>query len=165
MIAEPTAVYPESAFEGAVIEAVREILAEAGRKHLLVQRFGLDVAVFIESSSGVGVRLVEAKAFGAQRAGGVGFGNGRGEGPQVELLCCAEGAIALLAPAVRWIIADATLPPGSARYACFDSETAKAAAMGGVRKGKQNNFRMSALRPYYREWSILLSDLKAFLLE
>ena len=165
MIAEPTAVYPETAFEAAVIEGIREILVEAGRKYLLVRRFGLDVAVFIEASAGVAVRLVEAKAFGAQRQGGVGFGNGHGEGPQVELLCCAEGSMALLAPAVRWILADATLPPGSARYACFDCETAKAAAMGGVRKGKQNNFRVSALRPYYREWSVLLSDLKGFLLE
>ena len=130
-----------------------------------MRRFRLDVAVFIEASSGVAVRFVEAKAFGAQRIGGVGFGNGRGEGSQVELLCCAEGSMALLAPTVRWIVADATLPCGSARYACFGSETAKAAAMGGVMKGKQNNFRMNALKPHYRDWSVLLSDLKVFLLE
>jgi hypothetical protein len=165
MIPEPAEPYPESVFEAAVIEAIREILAEAKREYLLVQRFGLDVAIFIRSSGGVTVRLVEAKAYGAQRAGGVGFGNGRGEGPQVELLCCSEGSMALLSPVVRWIVADATLPPGTARYALFDSATASAATMGGARKGKQNNFSMKALKPHYREWRILLGDLKDFLLD
>jgi hypothetical protein len=164
MIAEPTEPYPESVFEAAVIEAIREILADAKREYLLVQRFGLDVAVFIRTSTGVTVRLVEAKAYRGQRAGGVGFGNGRGEGPQVELLCCSEGSMALLSPVVRWIIADATLPPGTARYALFDSARASAAAMSGASKGKQNNFSMSALKPHYREWRVLLGDLKTFLL-
>jgi len=107
LIPEPTIVTPESAFEAAVITAVREILAEAGRDHLLVPRFGLDVAVFIESPDGVKVRLVEVEVFAAQRPGGVGFGNGRGEGPQVELLSCSPSSMLLLAPAVRWILADA----------------------------------------------------------
>ena len=53
MIAEPTVVYPETAFEEAVIEGVREILVEAGRKYLLVRRFGLDIAVFIEAFGSV----------------------------------------------------------------------------------------------------------------
>ncbi|MGH9870351.1 MAG: hypothetical protein ACREAA_19615 [Candidatus Polarisedimenticolia bacterium] len=165
MIAEPTEVYPEAVLEATIIEAIREILSGSNRQYLLVRHFGLDVAIFVESAAGVVVRLVETKAFHAQRPGGVGFGTARGEGPQVELLGCAEGSLALLRPAVRWVLADATLPYGTARYAWFDSETAQAAAMGGVEKGKQNNLRISALRPCYREWPVLLSDLTAFLLE
>jgi hypothetical protein len=164
MIPEPAEPYPESVFEAAVIQAIREILGGAKREYLLVQRFGLDVAVFIKATGGVTVRLVEAKAYGAQRAGGVGFGNGRGEGPQVELLCCSEGSMGLLSPLVRWIVADATLPPGAARYALFDSATASAVAMGGARRGKQNNFSMKALKSHYRKWDVLLGDLKEFLL-
>jgi len=163
--AEPTVIAPESAFEAAVIAAVHSILTEAERCYLLVPRFGLDFAVFVESPGGVNVRLVEAKVYMAQRQGGVGFGNQQGLGPQVDILSCADAPAPLLGPTVRWILADSTLPHGTARYACFDCATAKAAAMGGVSKGKQNNLRLQIIQPGYCTWPDLLSQLKGFLLE
>jgi len=48
MPAEPSVVTPESAFEAAIIEAAREILSESNRNYLLVPRFGLDFAVFLD---------------------------------------------------------------------------------------------------------------------
>jgi len=163
--AEPTIVAPESVFEGTVIEAVRGILDEAGRHFLLVPRFGLDFAVFLESPAGVSVRLVEVKSYSGQREGGVGFGNQRGEGPQVELLLFPDVTPSLLKPTVRWVLADATLAPGTARYACFDCATAQGATMGTVRKGKQNNLSVRKLQSAYSLWPDMLSQLTQFLLE
>jgi len=163
--AEPTVVAPEAVFEAALIEAVRGMLAESGHASLCVPRFGLDLALFIESPGGVRVRLVEVKVYIAQRQGGVGFGNQRGEGPQVELLSCTGASAQLLRSTVRWVLADATLPPGTARYALFDCATAKAAAMGVVERGKQNNLRVRSLQPLYATWADLLSKVREFLLE
>lgn len=90
-IVEPTVVYPESEFHASVVHLVREILEQAGRKFLLVESFGLDIAVFVESPVGPYVRMLEVKAFGAQRMGGVGFGGPKGTGSQVNLLLCPDG--------------------------------------------------------------------------
>ena len=85
--------------------------------------------------------MIEAKAYNAQRHSGVGFGNGRGEGPQVDLLHSNQSALRLLDQSVRWVLADATCL-GASRYACFDCTAASQAAMGGVARGKQNNFQL-----------------------
>ena len=52
---------------------------------------------------------------------------------------------------VRWLLADGTRPSGSERYAIFTSEQAQAAAMGGVRTGKQNNLRIKSF-DHWHSW-------------
>ncbi len=65
---------------------------------------------------------------------------------------------------VRWIYADATQPAGGRRYALFTCAKAKAAAMGGVARGKQNNLRTSVLRDYLLTWNQLCDEVRRFLL-
>lgn len=165
MVPEPAGVYPENLFQKAVVSLVEDILSVAGRRFILAEGFGLDVSVFFERSSTEStIRLLEVKAFGAQRMGGVGFGNGQGKGSQVDLLLCTEETLPLLDGTVRWVYADATLPPGSARYALFNCAVAKMLAMGGVARGKQNNLRISGLRNRLVDWNSLRHELEEFLL-
>ena len=162
---EPESVTPESVFEAAIRGAAERMLRDAGVVYAVVPKFGLDLGIFLQDSSGPRARFVEAKVFAAARPGGVGFGNQQGRGPQVDLLLCSEPELLILDSSVRWVLADATLPVGTARYAVFTCRTAKQAAMGGVRKGKQNNFRVSAFASGLLTWSQALSELRAFLLE
>jgi len=148
-VAEPEVVYPEERFEEAVFNVLRGGLAAAGCAHCFVPRFGLDAAIFIGDSA-TKILFVEAKSYGGQRPGAVGFGNGRGEGPQVDILLAAPPGS--LNSSVRWAFADATRVTGSARYALRDCQTARGATMGGVARGKQNNFRVSALEPHLVTW-------------
>lgn len=164
LIPEPTLITSESGFEEVLIKAIHQTLSEAGRNYLVIRHFGLDIATFIESSAGVVVRLVEVKVYSAQRKGGIGFGNQRGEGPQVDLLASSRHQIQLLQPMIRWILADLTLPLGTKRYACFGCAKAKESVMGGVQRSKQNNFKTSALQPIYISWAELISQLTEFLL-
>jgi hypothetical protein len=161
---EPETVAPESAFEATIVEVIRGLLAEAGCAHLLVPKFGLDVGLFLTGSAGAYARFLEVKVYAGGRPGAVGFGNGKGEGPQVELLLCAEGDMHLLDQAVGWVLADSTRPLGSARYALFDCRTACKAAMGQISKGKQNNLRIAALQGSFVTWSKLVELLRQFLL-
>src|SRR5206468_2212304 len=105
-------------------------------------KFGLDIGIFVSDENGSYARFIEAKTYAAGRPGGVGFGDGRGEGPQVTILLCPEGDIGVVDETVRWALADTTRQSGQARYAFFDCRTAKAAAMGGVARGKQNNLKI-----------------------
>lgn len=160
---EPTLVTPESVFEAAILEAARALANQRDCRCLVVPKFGLDLAFFLENNGRVYVRFLEAKVYAAGRPGGVGFGTPRGEGPQVELLLGAGRDLELLDTAVRWVLADATRQAGTARYALFDCRHAKAAAMGEVRKGKQNNLRLSSLQDCFVTWSDLLEQLSQFL--
>ena len=94
--------------------------------------------------------FVEVKSYGGKRQGGVGFGNGRGEGPQVDLL--VGDASALFDSYIRWAFVDATQPVGVDRYAFLTCSDARAAVMGVVARGKQNNFKLAALRPHFVGW-------------
>jgi hypothetical protein len=163
MISEPVVVAPESTFESAVLDAVRDLVSESGCSCLVVPRFGLDLAFFLGNDDHTYARFLEAKVYAAGRPGGVGFGTPKGEGPQVELLLCPERQLHLIDKTVRWVLADATRTPGTERYAFFDCRRAKAAAMGEVRKGKQNNLRMSALQDCFMTWSQLVEQLRRFL--
>ena len=73
-------------------------------------KFGLDIAVFPEDVGPPQPLFVEVKSYGGKRQGGVGFGNGRGEGPQVDLL--VGDASALFDSYIRWAFVDATQPVG-----------------------------------------------------
>lgn len=165
MILEPSVITPESVFEAAVIEVVRDLVRDLGCRCVVIPRFGLDVALFLGSAGHTYSRFLEAKVYAAGRAGGVGFGTPGGQGPQVELLLCSEKDLALLDTSVRWILGDATRQQGSKRYALFDCRRAKAAAMGEVRKGKQNNLRMSAIQDCFVAWTDLVAQLREFLFE
>lgn len=141
---EPEAIYPESLFEAEVARIVEAVYGHASLEFALHTHLGLDLAAFVTTACGPAVRMLEAKSYNAQRQGGVGFGDGGGEGPQVDLLLSNPSALRLVDQSVRWVLADATLPRGAARYACFDCAAASQAAMGGVARGKQNTFSLTA---------------------
>lgn len=138
-------VYPEAEFQKALVSMIDALLRAENRPFAVLERFGLDVAIFLDGLATT-VRLLEVKAFNAQRMGGIGFGNGRGAGPQVDLLLFDKGSLCLFDSVVRWAYADATLPLGASRYGLFSCAAAKAAAMGTITREKQNNLRASALR-------------------
>lgn len=156
---EPVVVYPETEFERALTP-----LFEAGLRGcqtaVMVPKFGLDFAVFIQDGSRPSSLFLEVKAYGGQRQGGVGFGNGRGEGPQVEILLSAECNV--LDQCVRWAFADATQMAGANRYAFLNCSEARAAVMGVVARGKQNNFKLSALRPHFVGWHQFVESVLRF---
>lgn len=159
---EPTIVYPENHFQAAIVAVIKDLFQRRGHRLTVLERFGLDIAIFDGSANGP--RFIEVNAFGAQRMRGVGFGNGRGQGPQVDLLMLPDESLASLNATIRWICVDATQPVGARRYCLFDSRKAKQAAMGGVARGKQNNLRISAFREAYVDWGRLRSELEEFLL-
>lgn len=160
---EPIHVYPEKEFQTAVVTLLNNMLVASGQQFILLEDFGLDIAVFLTAESGVLARFIEVKAFSAQRIGGVGFGNNRGRGAQVDLLMSDDVCLPMLNGMIRWIYADSTRPRGSQRYALFTCENAKAVTMGGVVRGKQNNLRVSALRDSLVDWAQLNSQLYQFL--
>jgi len=100
---EPEEICPESVFQSALVRVLEEISGDWST--VLVQSFGLDVAMFLNGPGGGKVRFLEFKSFGGQRMGGVGFSNQRGEGPQVDLLLNEQQGIALLDSFVRWVFA------------------------------------------------------------
>jgi len=97
-IPEPKDVYPEERFQSAIVAVMRDVLNASGQKFVLLEGFGLDIAIFIATPYGSIARFIEVKAFGAQRMGGVGFGNGRGVGIQVDLLLTHDNCLSLLDP-------------------------------------------------------------------
>ena len=158
--AEPIEVYPEARFE----EAVRRLMDVTleGNVALIVPKFGLDFGVFVHGPSGCGPVFVEVKSYSGQRQGGVGFGNGKGEGPQVELLLSEN--VGILDDHVHWAFADATKPPGAARFALLNCSEAKAAVMGVVARGKQNNFNFSKVSSHLVSWQLFAERLVTFVL-
>jgi hypothetical protein len=156
---EPVEVYPEVIFQRAVSSLCKEVLFNAGTPFQIVEGFGLDIAVFSESA----VRFLEVKAFGGQRVGGVGFGDRHGYGTQMHLLLCDDGVLPLFDKSIRWIYADGTKSPGTARYALFTCAKAKNSAMNSVCRGKQNNLRLAELRDCLVPWPRLCDDIGSFL--
>lgn len=154
--------YPEKHFERALDAVIRANLLNSVAA-AIVPRFGLDLAIFMHHLIASRVVFVEAKSYGGQRQGGVGFGNGVGEGPQVDLLLSSMDQLTVLDSHVRWAFADATQPWGTTRYALLTCSEARDAAMGGVARGKQNNFRISALAGHSIYWPAFCEKLVAFL--
>jgi hypothetical protein len=159
---EPDFVEDESAFEAALVAALRQRLVAAGIECALTHGFGLDIAVFMRHPSGTRARFIEAKCFSAA-AGRIGFGNGGGTGTQVDLLLRPDNELAILNGAIRWVLMDAIRQHGSARYVLFDCMAARAAASGRVARGKQNNFRVTAFSRDYVTWGVLLDRVTEFL--
>jgi len=163
MSQEPSAVAPESIFQAAVVSVCRDLLRASGRQYVMLESFGLDIAMFITEGADTVVRLVEVKVYASGRPGGVGFGNQKGQGPQVDLLLSAASDLKPLKRTIAWAYADATRPIGSARYALCEPLVVQSAAMGNVARGKQNNIRVSALQDHLVMWPLFFDRLSSFL--
>jgi hypothetical protein len=94
IVSEPDQVYPEAVFESAISSVVHALL-DGMNGVVVVPRFGLDIAVSSEGLDGDRAALIEVKSFNGQRQGGIGFGNSRGDGPQVDLLLCRPSQMRL----------------------------------------------------------------------
>lgn len=156
---------PEKKLQDAIKAEIEELLEQ---KQLLLDffilpNFGLDLAVFMKWTNRSTARFLELKAFIGSRQGGVGFGNQRGNGTQVDFLLLPQSQIALSDQFCRWILVDGTRPRGSARFAIFGNNQARKAAMGGVRRGKQNNLRVKTLMSNAITWDELSQALESFL--
>jgi len=160
---------PEEIFRRAVIRVIKNILERKKEKNSLIeyfilQNFGLDIAVFMKwSDNRSTVRFFELKAFVGSRQGGVGFGDSRGRGPQVDLLLLKNSQLDLANKFIRWLLVIGTKPKGKDRFVIFDNIQAKNATMGGVKRGKQNNFRISYLEKNAITWKKFLEKLEEFL--
>ena len=159
----------ESDLEDAVVEEVSGILesaradTESVQTFFLLRHFGLDVGAFIDIGERAAAKFIEIKAFTGGRAGGVGFGNQRGLGRQVDLLSLADEDIALADQFVCWILGNALEPAGSERFVFFSSIEAREAAMGNVSSGKQNNLNLRRLMTKAVTWEVLCDRLAEFL--
>ena len=159
---EPHVVYAEEQFERALASMIQSHLGNHISSFVL-PRFGLDFAIFVSHPGAPRALFLEAKSYGGQRQGGVGFGNGHSEGSQVDLLLYSPDQLAILDAHVRWAFANAMQRCGTTRYALLSCSQARDAAMGGVARGKQNNFRISALKSHCIDWPTLCEELLAFL--
>jgi hypothetical protein len=153
----------ERELEDAVGAVARHCLQRAGRA-VITRGYGLDLAVF----STTGCFFFEVKAFDLSH-GRCGFGNQKGEGNQIRLLFDLDKVrprepdeLSLFDPCIRWILGDRSKPVGTARYAFFTCKEAQAAAAGGVRPGKQNNLRISALDKHWIGWPELVRNITKF---
>lgn len=128
----------------------------------LVESFGLDSCILVPRDGRLTPPFLEFKAFGG-RNGGVGFGTSRGCGPQVDLLMLPDEALMALDETVRWCFVDSAQPSGTHRYAILSCIEARQTAMGGVRRGKQNNFRLTGVLTNPLSWDMLLDHIDSFL--
>jgi len=161
---------PEKTFRESVIEALRDILDRKRTAGLLIdyfilQDFGLDIAVFMKwPDNSSTVRFFELKAFVGSRQGGVGFGNSQGKSPQVDILLLENSQLNIANQFILWLLVDGTKSNGSNRFVIFDNIQARNAAMGGVKRGKQNNFRINTLINNATTWNNFLKELENFLI-
>ena len=88
-IEEPKEITSEKKFEdymAKVIDCIMSLLKERGLidNYYVFRELGFDIAVFIVRAGLPTVKFLELKVYRGQRRGGVGFGNQRGESPQVD---------------------------------------------------------------------------------
>lgn len=158
---------PEATLHKAIVDEIRCILNEAGVKFVVVEKFGLDIGVFIQNDDRKYAKFIELKAYVGGRMNGVGFGNGVGKGPQVDILILPQNEISILNSSVLWLLGlgDEIKPKGSSRFAIFSCTDAQKAAMGKVERGKQNNFKISFLTDRLISWAQAKIELRRFLLD
>ncbi|MBA7680498.1 hypothetical protein ES703_88815 [subsurface metagenome] len=161
---------PEAILQEAVTNEVAKILERSKASQSLVEYFilpgfGLDLAVFIQRNDHFTVRFFEFKAFVGARPGGIGFGNGYGQGFQVDLLLLEKAQLDLADRFIRWILVDGTKSLGTRRFVIVNNSQAKKHAMGGVSRGKQNNLRVNSLMAAAITWDDLSRELESFLLQ
>ncbi|MGH9554645.1 MAG: hypothetical protein ACRD2Y_02375 [Terriglobales bacterium] len=154
---------PEAAFERAIVSEIRALIEKSGTRPALIPHFGLDLAVFAPSDGGTTWWFFEFKAYMGQRRDGCGFGTPKGTGPQVELLLLPDHQLAAIDRWIRFALMDGLRSKGERRFAWFGPLEAKGAAMNGVRRGKQNNFRVSQLMRKPLTWDELSAEVEEFL--
>ncbi|HKM61464.1 MAG TPA: hypothetical protein VJY39_03135 [Acidisphaera sp.] len=158
----------ERGLEHAVAAAI-EGASSNGDRVIVLHGFGLDLAVFAETSMGSRACFFEVKAF-AQHHGRCGVGNGRGEGNQIRLLYNETtklprdwSELAVFERTVRWVLGNRSEPLGAPRFLFFDCKQAQEAAMGGVRPGKQNNLNLARFRnTEWITWPVLIGRVTKF---
>lgn len=163
---------PEKTFHSILREAVEETLRNSKERNLIeeyfvLDEFGLDIAVFIEPKGGSIIsKFLELKAFVGQRPSGVGFGNNKGLGTQIDLLLLDDSQLKLADRVIRWILVDGRKPKGTDRYFIFNSAIAREAVMGNVSRGKQNNLNVNRLYElvFPMTWGELLRAVEEFLI-
>jgi hypothetical protein len=160
---EPDLSAGEEDLQKSITFEVHRILERSNRPFVLIEHFGLDLALWLGTPPALKSIFLEFKVCLSQ-SGRVGFGNRQGKGNQVDLLMLGSSDLSRLEDRIRWIIADGSMQPGSSRYAFISSETVKSAAMGGVERGKQNNFRIKEVMSQGMTWEQLLDMLSEFLL-
>lgn len=155
---------PEESFQKAIVAEVRQILTQEGITFILIEKFGLDIGAFIHKGDRDYARFIEIKTFVGSRMGGVGFGNQRGEGVQVDLLSHSPSELTIIDLSVLWLLGFGDHPKGNPRYSLFSSIQARQAAMGIVKVGKQNNFRISDFKKRLITWVQVSIAIRQFLL-
>lgn len=161
----------ERRLQNAIVDAIHVCLGETRVDYVVLEGFGVDVATFLRAGDRLSLRLLELKAYVGSRPGGVGFGDQRGRGAQIDLLWDSDreeprstAQLLTIDGSVRWILADGLKRAGLPRYAFFNCAEAQRAAMGGVQPGKQNNLRVNAFHDTLLTWPELLDHLRQFLL-
>jgi len=166
-IEEPESFNNEREFEEFIAKVIDNILFDLKEQgvvsnYYIFRELGFDIAVFLDKGGSPKVKFFELKLYKEQRAGGVGFGNQKGEGPQAEVLLNDKKTLAFFNKFLRWIVYDA-LAMGERPYIFIDNITAKECAMGEVRRGKQNNFNINKLRKHAITWDELIQKIREFL--
>jgi len=157
--------HPEASLQKAIVAEIQNIFAVENIKYILLENFGFDIGVFIQNSGKNYTRFIEIKTFVGSRIGGVGFGNSKGEGPQVDLLLNSESDLAIVDSDILWLLGIGTRTKGSPRFALFNSTQAKNAAMGIVQREKQNNLRINSFQDKLFTWEKAINAIRQFLLK
>jgi hypothetical protein len=159
----------EATFQRALVATIHAARNSVNLPFVVIERFGLDIAVLIGNKDQLRIKMLELKAFVGGRPGGVGFGDSQGRGPQVDLLWDGQKnqprspqELELLDHSVRWVLAFGLKPIGTPRYAMFTCKEAQKAAMGGVHPGKQNNLRITEFEKGLLTWNALCDRIQNF---
>lgn len=163
---EPGEISSEKEFESYIVKVIDCVMSLLKRQRLIedyyiFKELGFDIAVFTLRAGLPIVKFLELKVYRGQRRGGVGFGNSQGEGPQVDVLL-HDKYLEFFNKFLRWIIVDLTLP-NKKRYMFIDNIIARESAMGGVKRGKQNNFNINRLRKHAISWQELIRRIEEFM--
>jgi hypothetical protein len=156
---------PEKSLQEALFTYLSDFGKEREIDYVILKEFGLDIAVFYNKSGIPSSRFIEVKTYVGSRQGGVGIGNSQGNGIQVDLLLHSHEKLALFDNSILWVLGYGLQPIGSARYKIFSSVDAKNAAMSGVKRGKQNNLKISALSNDLVTWEELLTRVSRFVFD
>lgn len=159
---------PEEIFQTALTEEIKMIMEKKKKEnevldYFMLKGYGLDIAVFVKRNNGSNIYFIEVKAFVGSRPNGVGFGNQKGEGSQIDLLLLEDNLLSLANDFARWVLVDGTKSKGQNRYVFFDCKEAKKVTMNGVRRGKQNNFNVNVLMREAINWYDLSMQIDSFL--
>ncbi len=154
----------EEVLRRAVIAEIHTMLTQAHIRYILLESFGLDVAVFAQCDDNSYARFIEVKAFIGGRPGGLRAGSHRDASSQVNRLLRDPVNLPIIDSFVRWILGVGTEPIGAPRYAFFTSVQARGAVIVSMERDNEDNLRVSTFQNNLVTWEELLAQLKEFLL-